>query len=229
MGAARLAEPGNRDEIVQVALAAIRGQGGEKVSHGLAARIHQEVRRIVKLKGDAHREAAATLARELLGNPQLRPDVDRFRASHPAKVRGSEEQRLVATVAKSIEHAADCHNFRQANTARQMGQRGLSPQPERLYQVPAGKQNRGEALELRASPLNFFSSPAYPSVSRAGRFKSADFRANSTVNKAIKANKGVGPSPGGASSSRAGQNPTLEVDHGYHSGVLHPKGRGRPG
>lgn len=103
-----------------MALSAIRGQGGEKVSDDLAARIHQEVRRIAGMKGEARREAAEALARELLADPQLRPDVDRFLASHPAKVRDSEEQRLVATVAKSIEHAADYHNLRQANTAQQL-------------------------------------------------------------------------------------------------------------
>ena len=116
-GAARLDRAGRRDEVVQVALAAIRGQGD--VSDDLAGRIHQEVRRIAGMKGDARKEAAGVLARELLADPQLRPDVDRFLAAHPAKVRDIEEQRLVATVAKSIEHAADYVSFRESTSAQQ--------------------------------------------------------------------------------------------------------------
>ena len=118
-GAVRLDRAGCRDEVVEVALAAIRGQGDGKVSDDLAGRIHQEVRRIAGMKGEARKEAAGVLARELLADPQLRPDVDRFLAAHPAKVRDIEEQRLVATVSKSIEHAADYVSFRESTSAQQ--------------------------------------------------------------------------------------------------------------
>ena len=103
--AARPDRSRRRDEVVRMALVAIRSQGSEKVNDDLAARIHQDVRRIADMKDDLSRDAVVTLARELLDDPQLRPDVDLFLASRTAEVRDIEEQRLMAMVAKSIEYA----------------------------------------------------------------------------------------------------------------------------
>ncbi len=109
--AASLDRAVKREEVVSIAFAAIRGAEGAPET--LRDQLYREITAIVGLRGDERRQRADVLARRLLADPALRPTMEEYRRA------GGKEEKLVASVANSIGHAADYINYQRANAAHQ--------------------------------------------------------------------------------------------------------------
>ncbi len=106
-GAADLDRAAKRDQVVQVALATIRGRGAPGLPPELAERVHREVLALARLPANLRPDAALALARRLLAEPALASEVRWYLEALPPRRRQAGEERLAASLARSIAHAAD--------------------------------------------------------------------------------------------------------------------------
>jgi len=102
-----------REEVVSIAVSAIRNNDAEALPAELRVQVHREIAALAGVQGVERQRRAEELAHRIISDPALQPAAEAYRKA------GGSEEKLTAGLSRTIGIAADYITFQRANTAHQ--------------------------------------------------------------------------------------------------------------